>query len=99
MHNELIFLITIFIVFGFVLLAFLAGRRWLHAAIAINLMFITIFGAKIVPLFGHVTNVGNIFYAGVFLAAQLLVEHHGKNEGKKSTFLGASAVIFLILIG
>ena len=80
MFNELIFILTVGGVFGFLLLCFLLGRRWLYAAIAINLILIGVFGAKLISLFGHITNVGNIFYVAVFFVGQLLVEHYGKEE-------------------
>ncbi len=99
MANEIIFIITILWVYSFVLLCFFGGRRWLHAAIAINLLLISIFGAKLISLFGHVSNTGNIFYAAVFFSGQLLVEHFGKEEGKKSIWLGFAAVVFFVMVG
>lgn len=98
MINELLFLITAILIFCFVFCCFLLGRRWLYAAIAVNLIAISVFGAEVVSIFGKVTNVGNIFYAAVFFAGQLLVEHYGKKEGKRSIWLGFSFVLFFILV-
>src|SRR3989344_9006595 len=99
MNNEILFIITATSTFSFVFYSFFWGRRWLYAAITINLIAITIFGAELVSIFGRVTNVGNIFYAAVFFAGQLLVEHYGKDEGKKSIWLGFSSVLSLIIMG
>jgi uncharacterized integral membrane protein (TIGR00697 family) len=99
MWNELVFLITVAGVFGYILLCFVFGRRWLYASIVINLLLIGVFGAKLVSLFGGVTNVGNIFYVAVFFAGQLLVEHYGKSEAKKSVWIGLFAIAFFILMG
>lgn len=99
MLNELIIFITILSVFAFIMLSFNFGRRWLYVAISLNLLLIGVFGAKITPLFGSVTNAGNIFYAGVFLIGQLLVEHFGLKEGKKSIWIGFAAVIFFTFMG
>ena len=99
MSNELIFIITTVGIFGFVLYCFLRGRRWLHAAIVINLIMISVFGAKLVNIFGGVTNVGNIFYVAVFFAGQLLVEHYGIKEGKRSVWLGFFSVLFFVIVG
>ncbi len=99
MSNELIFLITAVGIFAFIRYCFFQGRRWLQASIVINLLLISVFGAKLIAVFGLVTNVGNIFYAMVFFAGQLLVEHYGKEEGKKSVWLGLAAVIFFVAIG
>src|SRR3989344_2687332 len=99
MINEILFVITAIGVFSFVFCCFRLGRRWLYASIVVNLIAISVFGAEVVSIFGKVTNVGNIFYAAVFFAGQLLVEHYGKKEGKKRIWLGFSCVLFLILVG
>lgn len=99
MGNELIFIITVAVVFAYVLLCFRLGRRWLYASIATNLILIGVFGAKLVELFGSVTNVGNIFYVAVFFTGQLLVEHYGKTEGKKSILIGFAGAAFFTLMG
>src|SRR3989344_7568947 len=99
MSNDILFLIMVLVIFPFVFGCFFLGRRWLHAAVVVNLIAISFFGAEVVSIFGKVTNVGNIFYAAVFFAGQLLVEHYGKKEGKKSIWLGFSCVLFLIIVG
>ncbi len=99
MTNELLFLVTALAIFAFVRFCFIQGRRWLQASIVINLILITVFGAKLVTIFGAVTNVGNVFYAMVFFATQLIVEHYGKREARRSILLGASSIVFFIAIG
>ncbi|MES2023852.1 MAG: queuosine precursor transporter [Patescibacteria group bacterium] len=99
MINELIFVITALLTFGFVFICFNLGKRWLHASIAINLILISVFGAKLVSVFGITTNVGNIFYAAVFLAAHILIEHYGEKEGRKSFWVGLGATVFFVLMG
>jgi len=42
------------------------GKNRLYAAIIVFLILIASVGGKLVPVFGHVTNSGNIFYASVF---------------------------------
>jgi uncharacterized integral membrane protein (TIGR00697 family) len=97
--NELIITVTTFITFACIRFCFNQGRRWLQASVVINLILISVFGAKLIHVFGLTTNVGNVFYAMVFFAAQLLVEHFGKEEGRRSVWLGLSAVGFFIFIG
>jgi uncharacterized integral membrane protein (TIGR00697 family) len=99
MSNELIFIITAIGIFGFIRYCFFQGRRWLQASIVINLILISVFGAKLISIFGIITNVGNIFYAAVFFAGQLLVEHYGKNEGKKSVWLGFASLVLFVIVG
>ena len=95
--NELIFLTTIFLNFVLILFASRRGREYLFATIAVNLVLISIFGAKLVPIFGFVTNTGNVFYAGVFLATHMLIERYGEKEGYRAIRIGA-LVIFLFLL-
>src|SRR5258708_4996057 len=99
MSNELIFIITIIVIFGFIRYCFFEGRRWLQASVVVNLILISVFGAKLISVFGVVTNVGNIFYAMVFFATQLLVEHYGKDEGRKAVWIGLSFVVFFVAMG
>ncbi len=63
-----------------------------------NLLLIGIFGVKLVTVLGLVTNVGNAFYACVFLATYFLVEHYGKAAGIKTIWYGASFVGLFTLL-
>lgn len=99
MINEMLFIVTVLLVFSSVFYCFFLGRRWLYVAIVINLTVISIFGAEVVSIFGQVTNLGNIFYAAVFFAGQLLVEHYGKEEGKKTIWPGFGSVLLLMIVG
>ncbi len=98
MTNELIFTIIALLDFPSVLVIARLGRSWLVASIILNVLLISVFGAKLVSIFGFVTNSGNVFYAAVFFATQLLVEHYGKQEGYKSIFVGVLSIIFFILM-
>ena len=73
------------------------GER-LFSAIIVFLILITITGGKIVSFFGHETNVGNLFYASVFLATYLLIERYGKRAGIRSIGLGVVFVAFVALM-
>ena len=95
--NELIFLVTIFTNFVIILSASRNGREYLLATIAANLILISIFGAKLVSIFGFIINTGNVFYAGIFLATHMLIEHYGEKEGYRTIRIGV-LVIFLFLL-
>ncbi len=96
--NEALFLLAALIGVTAVFIAARLGREWLLGTIAVNLILIGIFGAKLIPVFGLVTNVGNIFYACVFLATHFLIERYGKNAAWQSISLGASFVVFFTLM-
>lgn len=98
MTNELIFIIIALLDFLCILVVGRFGRSWLVAMVIFNILLISTFGAKLVSIFGFTTNTGNIFYAAVFFATQLLVEQHGKKEGYQSILVGVVAIIFFILM-
>ena len=96
--NETIFLLTAVIDLGLVLFAYRNGKDWLYATIVINFMLISTFGAKLIPLFGFVTNAGNVFFASVYVATHLLTEHYGKKEGLKAAWIGFVSIVFFIVM-
>lgn len=98
MTNEIIFATTVIINFGFVLFASKRSQEFLFAAVAVDLVLISVFGAKLISIFGFVTNTGNIFYAGVFLATHMLIENYGKEEGYRTIRIGAFAILLFLLM-
>jgi uncharacterized integral membrane protein (TIGR00697 family) len=98
MNNELLFFVRLLVDFAFVLLAFRMGKEWLFASIIVNLIMISTFGGIIVNLFGFTTNVGNVFYAAVFLAIHLLAEHYGKKEALKTVWVGFWSIFIFIAL-
>jgi uncharacterized integral membrane protein (TIGR00697 family) len=98
MSNESLFIVSALIDILFVLVAARCGKNWLFGTIIINLVIIGIFGAKLITVFGLVTNAGNVFYACVFFATHFLLERYGKREGLKTILLGTSFVLFFVVM-
>ena len=98
MNNEIVFFATTIIDILFVYWAYRLGRGWLTGTIIVNLILISILGAKIVTVFGFITNIGNPLYACVFLAIQLFVERYGEEKSFKIIWSGVSLVIFFVLM-
>ena len=71
----------------------LFGKEGLYGLIILNLIVCNIQVIKVVELFGLTTTLGNILYAGVFLATDLLSEFHGKEAARKGVYLGFTALI------
>lgn len=94
MSNELLLLYCALVDIIFVFLAARAGRDWLFGTIGINLILVGAFGAKLVSVFGLVTNVGNIFYACVFLATHFLLERDENLSRQNLVWFGVF-IIFL----
>ena len=92
--NEIWFFILMFADLFLVLFAWKMGKQWLIATIVMNLILVSTFGSKLITIFGFDTSVANIFYASIFIATDILTEHHGKKEGYRSIWIG-----FLCLFG
>jgi uncharacterized integral membrane protein (TIGR00697 family) len=93
--NEALYIVLAFINLSAVLFMFRMGKSFLYTVIAVNLLFVGLFGAKLVTLAGWMTNVGNVFFAAVFLATHLLVEHYGKRDAQRSIWI---SYIFQVLL-
>lgn len=97
--NELLFIVITLVDLAIVLLAFRLGKPWLIAIIAINLILVSTFAAKLIIIFGLVTNAANTFYAAIFLATDMLTEHYGKREGYRSVWIGFLCLVTFVILG
>ncbi len=98
MLNEYLFIISALTDILFVFISARLGKEWIFGTIIANLILIGIFGAKLVSAFGVVTNIGNVFYACVFLATYFLLEKHGRRAGITAIWFGFSSMIFFALL-
>lgn len=92
--NEALLLFTSAVSLVLVLAAWKLNRERLYSVIVVFLILIAVVGGKIVLLFGHETNTGNIFYASAFIATYFLIERHGKREGVRSIWIGVLGLVF-----
>jgi queuosine precursor transporter len=70
------------------------GRAGLFALIGFNLILCNIQVLKTIELFGLTTTLGNVLYASIFLASDLLNEHYGKEQAKRGVLIG---FLFLLM--
>lgn len=96
--NEIILLVKAVLSFTFIQTVFRLSKSSLLVVIVLNLLLVSVFGGKLISLFGFITNNGNVFYASVFFATQLVVEYYGKKEGYKSVMLGVGSILFFLLM-
>ncbi|WP_133513040.1 queuosine precursor transporter [Candidatus Thiosymbion oneisti] len=99
MSNEAIFILTTLIDLAFVLFAFRMGKPWIVGIIVMNLIMVTCFAGKLIPIFGFVTNAANVFYASIFLATDALTEHYGKKDGYRSVLIGFMCIMLFVVLG
>jgi uncharacterized integral membrane protein (TIGR00697 family) len=82
---------------SFVLAAFRLGKNWLIAMIAVNAILMNIFVVKGMYLFGLAATGGNVLYASIFLATDLLDEYYGKKIATKAVMIGFFGSVFFLV--
>jgi uncharacterized integral membrane protein (TIGR00697 family) len=97
-QNELIFFVTVVIELFFLLYMLRLGKQGMMAVIVVNIILVSSFGALLIHLFGVTTNAGNVFYATIFLAAQIMVERFGRPVAFRSIWVGFSALVLFVLM-
>ena len=98
MSNELLFFVKVLVTLSFVLLACRLGKTWLIGLIAAQVVLMNIFVAKGMYLFGLAVTGGNVLYASIFLATDMLCEHWGKKEAVKAVRIGFFVSIFFLIM-
>ncbi|EGB15090.1 hypothetical protein DND132_1884 [Pseudodesulfovibrio mercurii] len=74
----------------------LFGKVGLFGLMVFNLLLCNIQVLKTVELFGLTTTLGNVLYASVFLATDLLSEFYGKKEARKGVLLGFVTLLMMV---
>jgi uncharacterized integral membrane protein (TIGR00697 family) len=98
MSNGIILLISALVDMLFIFYSSRRGVEWLFGTIVLNLILVSIFGAKLMMIGGYTTNAGNVFYACVFLATHFVLEKAGKSKALRTIFCGASFLIFFTVL-
>ena len=99
MPNEIIFIGTVLIYLGSVLVLYkLFGKNGLFAFAIFGTLLGNIAVCKCVDLFGVSTTAGNVLYASTFLVTDILSEKYGKKEATKAVKFSFSIMV-LWLIG
>ncbi|WP_411954627.1 queuosine precursor transporter [Alkalibacillus sp. S2W] len=97
--NEILFFVTLAINFiGILLFYKLFGKTGLFAWIAFATVIANIEVVKSVNIFGLEATLGNVVYATIFLATDLLNEKYGKEEARKSVFVGLASMAFFVIM-
>ncbi|MBI5456878.1 queuosine precursor transporter [Candidatus Kaiserbacteria bacterium] len=96
--NEALFVAAILVNLLFIALAARFGRVGLVLAMAVNLILVSTFAPKLVTVFGFVSNVGNIFYGSLFIAANILVERYGTKAAFTAIWMSFAGNIFFVVM-
>ena len=99
MPNELIFILTVLLYLGSVLLLYrLFGKNGLYAFAIFATLLGNIAVCKCVDLFGVSTTAGNVLYASTFLVTDILSEKYGKKAAARAVAYSFTVMV-LWLIG
>lgn len=97
--NELIFIGFTLLLLSLNLVALRGGKYFLMLLIVVYTITMNIFVVKQFNLFGLAVTGGNALYGALFLTTDLLSEHFGKKDARRSVYLGFfSMVTFVVLM-
>jgi len=99
MNNETLFVAVTLLDLCIVLLAWKFGKEWVIATIIANIILVSTFASKIVNVFGYSSTIVAVFYAAIFIATDILTEHHGKKVGYQSVWMGFLALATFTIMG
>ena len=98
MPNELIFIITVLIYLGSVLLLYkVFGKNGLYAFAVFATLLGNIAVCKNVNIFGVATTAGNVLYAATFLVTDILSEKYGRKDAAKAVAYSFSIMLLWML--
>lgn len=99
MWNEILLILSLFLIYGTVLLLFKIFKEqglylWtIVATIAANIEVLIV-----VDAFGMEMTLGNILFASTFLVTDILSELYGKKEAQNAVWMGiATSVVFILI--
>lgn len=96
--NELLLIVEILLMFGAILvLKKILGETGLYVWIGLASVLANIQVVKSIELFGLSATVGNVMFASVFLATDLLSECYGKKAAQKGVSVGVASIIIFII--
>lgn len=97
MPNELLWIIFLIFDLAMVIAAYrLWGRIGLYAMIAGSVIICNIQVVVVIEMFGLTATLGNIVYASIFLATDILSENYGKREARKGIWIGFFCLFWMI---
>ncbi|MBQ4482048.1 MAG: queuosine precursor transporter [Lachnospiraceae bacterium] len=98
MPNEIIFILTVLIYLGSVLVLYkLFGKNGLYAFAIFGTLLGNIAVCKNINIFGFGTTAGNVLYASTFLVTDILSEKYGKKEASKAVAYSFSVMVLWML--
>jgi uncharacterized integral membrane protein (TIGR00697 family) len=96
--NEILFLVQIFLIWGFALLALRLGKTALTTWVALQALIANLFVLKQITLFRFEVTASDVFAIGSLIGLNFLQEHFGKDEARKATWICFCSMLFFALV-
>ncbi len=97
MSNGAIYVLQTLGTLAVVLFCFRMGRVWLMSFMAMATVMMNLVVVKQMSLFGLDATGGNVLYASLFLATDLLSEHWGAKEARRAVRIGFLGGLFFLV--
>ncbi|EHM70282.1 queuosine precursor transporter [Staphylococcus pettenkoferi] len=99
MFNELFGVLTFLVTFILLVLMYrLFGKHGLIAWIAIGTVIANIQVIKTIDLFSISATLGNVMFASIYLATDILNDIYGRRLAKRAVWLGFSSTLVMIIV-
>ncbi len=96
--NEFLWFIMLIVNFGSLLLLYrYLGKLGIYIWVPLATILANIQVIKVVELFGFTATLGNIAYASLFLASDILSENHSRKDANLSVWIGFFSMLLLLL--
>lgn len=97
--NEFLWFLVFFVDFSLLLLVYrFLGRIGLFAWVAMATVIANIQVLKAIDLFGQSATLGNVLYASIFLATDILSENYSKKDARTAVLIGFISMISMTLL-
>jgi len=99
MSNELLWVVFLVVQFGLLVGVYkMFGLTGLYVWIGFGIVAANIQVIKMIDLFGINATLGNIMYASIFLATDLINEKYGRKKAQKAVYIGFMMLISFTVI-
>jgi len=99
MTNEIYWIVMLAVNFTIIMLAYVyGGKTGLYCWIPVSVIIANVQVLKTVEIFGFVSTLGNILYAGSFLATDILSENYGKKSATRGVIIGFTSMVAMTIL-
>ncbi|MCS4485432.1 queuosine precursor transporter [Staphylococcus americanisciuri] len=99
MYNEIIGIVAFVVTFSLMVLMFrIFGKQGLYAWVAMGTIIANIQVLKTIDIFTISATLGNVMFASIYLATDILNDIYGRKVAKKAVWLGFTSTLVMIIV-